>query len=203
MSKGIYLFWDNKYEQVIYAGKFTRKQRIKEHFYKSKKNTQPINAYIQEHPDRIESVIFCEFDDISDNDLNQLEMETIRLFKLNKYRQPDNFVFNFTDGGDGTSGYTPSKETRKKISDSRKGKNHPNYGKKRPEHSIRMSGKNNPNYGNKKKYPRIIKGGVEHGKQIYKVIYNGKHLFQSVNKEKLYERWYDKHPDIELIDETK
>lgn len=27
------------------------------------------------------------------------------------------------------------------------GENHPNYGKKNPEHSIRMSGKNNPMYG--------------------------------------------------------
>ena len=34
-----------------------------------------------------------------------------------------------------------------KISQSLSGKNHPFYGKKRPEHSLKMSGKNNPFYG--------------------------------------------------------
>ena len=105
MTKGIYLFWDNKYEQVIYAGRFTGRERIKSHFYPSNKHVQTINRYVQNHPDRIESVIFCEFDDISDDDLNQLEEETIKLFRLNKYRYPDSFVFNFNDGGSGNSGY--------------------------------------------------------------------------------------------------
>lgn len=157
MSKGIYLFWDNKYEQVIYAGRFTGKQRIKAHFNKSHKNKQPINTYIQEHPDRIESIIFCEFDDISNDDLNQLEKETIKLFKLNKCRYPDSFVFNFTDGGDGNSGRIPSKKTRRKMSKNHadvSGENHPMWGKKRPpetrkkirENHADFSGENNPNY---------------------------------------------------------
>lgn len=128
MSKGIYLFWDNKYEQVIYAGRFTGRKRIKAHFMPSLKNSQPINKYVQEHKDRIESIIFCEFDNISDNDLNQLEKETIKLFKLNKYKHPDSFVFNFTDGGDGSSGRILSDKTREKIS---KG----NLGKKMSEES--------------------------------------------------------------------
>lgn len=137
MSKGIYLFWDEKYEQVIYAGRFTGRERIKDHFQPSKKHEQKINAYIQNHPNRIESIIFCEFDDISDDDLNQLEKETIKLFKLNKYKYPDNFVFNFTDGGGGNSGYVMPEEVKDKISKSRKGKccgeeNH-NYNKPLPK----------------------------------------------------------------------
>lgn len=41
--------------------------------------------------------------------------------------------------------FTP--EHCEKISKRMKGKNHPFYGKKRPEHSLKMKGKNNPNYG--------------------------------------------------------
>lgn len=37
--------------------------------------------------------------------------------------------FNFTDGGDGTSGFKHSEETRKKMSESQKGENNPMYGK--------------------------------------------------------------------------
>lgn len=40
--------------------------------------------------------------------------------------------YNLTDGGGGTVGYTLSDETRANMSKSRSGKNHPNYGKKRP-----------------------------------------------------------------------
>ncbi len=147
VTKGIYLFWDKKYEQVIYAGRFASRQRIQEHFSPSRRHEQKINEYVQNHPSRIESVIFCEFDDISDNDLNQLEMETIKLFKLNRYKYPNSHVFNFTDGGEGMCGFTHSEKSKKKISDANSGENNPWYGKKRPEHSKRMSGENNPFYG--------------------------------------------------------
>ncbi len=218
MTKGIYLFWDNKYEQVIYAGRFTGKQRIKDHFSPSKKHQQKINAYVQNHPDRIESVIFCEFDDISNDDLNQLEKETIKLFKLNKYKYPDNFVFNFNDGGDGNCGWTPSKETRKKLSAAHTGKTLSEEHKKKiskskkgtkltTEHRKKISknhpdqsGENNPSW---KDYPRIIKNGKnKYGNQQYRIIYNGKIFTSSVDKKKLYVRWYSEYPDIELIDET-
>lgn len=44
-------------------------------------------------------------------------------------------------------GRTVSNECRKKISMAFKGENHPFYGKKRPKHSLRMRGENNPNHG--------------------------------------------------------
>ena len=125
VTKGIYLFWDKKYEQVIYGGRFTGRKRIKQHFNPSKRNEQQINKYIQNHPERIDSVIFCEFDDISDDDLNQLEMETIKLFKLNRYRYPDSHVFNFTDGGGGSCGFVHSEESKKKIGKANSGENNP------------------------------------------------------------------------------
>ena len=47
---------------------------------------------------------------------------------------------NLTDGGEGHSGYIPTEETRKKISDAQKGI-------KNPKQSERMSGELNPMYG--------------------------------------------------------
>ena len=40
-----------------------------------------------------------------------------------------------------------STETRHRISQSKRGKNHPWFGKKNPKHSEAMKGENNPNYG--------------------------------------------------------
>lgn len=159
VTKGIYLLWDKKYEQVIYAGRFTNKKRIKVHFYPSKKDEQQINRYIQSYPERIDSVIFCEFDDIFDNDLNQLEIEIIELFKLNRYKYPNSHVFNFTDGGEGMSGHQHTEETKRRIGESKKGiprrletiekisKNHADVsGKNNPMYGRNRSGKNNPQY---------------------------------------------------------
>lgn len=211
MTKGIYLFFDNKYQQVIYAGRFTGRKRIKDHFSPSNKHKQKINEYIQKHEDRIESIIFCEFDDISNNDLNQLEKETIKLFKLNKYKHPDNFVFNFTDGGDGINGYVISKETKKKLSECQTGEKNHNWNK---------YGEKNPNYGNPsnykhseetieklseshlKKYARIVRNGKIKGKQSYSIKYKGEVYSSSTDKKRLYKKWYSKYPNIELFDET-
>lgn len=168
VTKGIYLFWDKKYEQVIYAGRFTGRKRIKQHFNSNKKDEQQVNRYIQSHPERIDSVIFCEFDEISDDDLNQLEKETIKLFKLNRYRYPNSHVFNFTDGGEGMSGYKHPEETRKKISKSKKGiPRNPETIEKISKNHADMSGKNNPMYGrdrsgkNNSRYRHDIPSGKE------------------------------------------
>jgi hypothetical protein len=40
-----------------------------------------------------------------------------------------------------------TEKTKKEMSEKKKGKNHPNYGKKRPEHSRKISGKNHFNFG--------------------------------------------------------
>jgi len=61
-------------------------------------------------------------------------------------------LVNMTNGGEGTSGSLRSDETRKRMSDANRGKNHPNYGKTASEETRkRMSdahkGENHPNYG--------------------------------------------------------
>jgi hypothetical protein len=54
-------------------------------------------------------------------------------------------LYNMTDGGDGTSGWVPSEETRKRMSDAHKGENHHNYGKTLSEEHKRKIGKGNKN----------------------------------------------------------
>ncbi len=47
---------------------------------------------------------------------------------------------NLTDGGEGSSGRIPTDETRRKMSEAKTGKNHPNYGR---------TGEKNPFFGKK------------------------------------------------------
>lgn len=96
-----------------------------------------------------------------------------------------------------------SEKHKKNISKSKtgkcSGKNNPMWGQKHtPEARKKMS----ENSGVWKNYARIVKSGSRNGKQRYRIQYNGQRIMYSTNKEKLYERWYEKYPDIELIDET-
>ena len=93
-------------------------------------------------------------------------------------------------------GKTLSEETKKKISEANKGKTWEGKPLSK-EHKKKLS------EANLKDYPRIIKGGkTPQGKQKYSIRYKGKKIMTSVNKETLYKKWYDKYPDIELIDEN-
>ena len=80
-------------------------------------------------------------------------------------------LHNMTDGGEGISNL--SDETRKKMSEVKKGENNPNYGKIfSEEHRKKLSearkGENNPNYGkifseeHKRKISEAIKGENHH-----------------------------------------
>ena len=165
MAKGIYCYIDKKDNQIVYVGKdsnIDKNKRHRDHLVPSKYNEQPINRILQNNPDRYIYQVLWEIDDCTDNHLNQIE-----IFYIKKY-DPQ---FNFTEGGDGTSGFKHSEETKKKISEARKGKgkplseetrrkmseankgeNHPMYGKPRSEETRKkisetLKGKNNPNYG--------------------------------------------------------
>lgn len=122
MAKGIYCYIDKKDNQIVYVGKdsnIDKNKRHRHHLTPSKYNQQPINRILQNNPDRYTyQVLVWSVED--ENTLNALEIQYIRQL------QPR---FNFTEGGDGMSGFRHSEETRKKMSESQKGENNPMYGK--------------------------------------------------------------------------
>ena len=138
MVCGIYCYRDTQNDnKVVYVGKdcyIHLNKRFREHMHPSRYNEQVINRVLQNNPNRYIYQVLKE-GDFSENLLNALEIIYTR-----KY----NPKFNFTIGGDGKRGYKHSEETKKKISDSlmghyvsyetrvklseaKKGKNHPNY----------------------------------------------------------------------------
>lgn len=105
--------------------------------------------------------------------------------------------------------HTP--EARKKMSENHadfSGENHPMWRRKHTAETCKKISENHAdlsleNHPLWKKYPRIIKAGLENGKQRYRIKYNGKVFMTSIYKERVIKKWYDEHPDIELIDETE
>jgi hypothetical protein len=97
-------------------------------------------------------------------------------------------LVNLTDGGDGTKGWVPNEKTLQKMRKNhhnvsgknnpmfgRTGEKHPKFGKKYPEHSIKMKGKmigeKNPNFG-KKNPEHSIRMSGEGNPKSKKVICN-------------------------------
>ena len=192
---GIYAYFDKKDNSVVYVGKdssIEKNKRHREHMYKSNYNKQVINRILQNNPNRYTYQVLVW--DVKDYDtLTALEIQNIRQLKPK---------FNFTDGGDGKTGYVTSDETKRKISKSLTGLKHSEETKEKMRKSHKgfkhseetkkkisenhwdSSGKNNPNY---KDYPRIIKKGFYDGKQLYALKKDGKILKRSYFLDKLEE----------------
>lgn len=129
MVSGIYGYYDNLKDKIVYIGKSSNlKRRYKQHLHVSRK--LQIDKIIRNNPKRYDFIILKKCDD---KKLNYWEITLIALFNLK---------FNFTNGGDGTTGYKHTEEVCKKISESQKGK-------KRPKHSERMKSDGNPMYNKK------------------------------------------------------
>lgn len=209
--KGIYQYRDLETDEIVYIGKdryIGEKRRHKDHFYPSKYNEQQINRVLQNNPERYRYEELCASKDCDDNLLNELEMGYIKTYTPK---------FNFTEGGDGKSGFKPSPKTCMKISNSKKGENHPYFGKHlSDEHKQKISdslkkintqGKGTRHWEGKKlsekhkqsisesmtlPYARITKQGFQGNKQIYGIRFKGKVLKKSIDKEKLIE-WFNKN----------
>jgi hypothetical protein len=67
----------------------------------------------------------------------QLEMQYIQFFGRKNIHE-NGILINNTDGGEGTAGAILSEETRVKMSNSRKGKKNPMWGKSRPD-SVKLA----------------------------------------------------------------
>ncbi len=194
VSKGIYCFIDKKYGVVVYIGRFSGRQRINEHYHPSRYDDQQINRVLQNNPDRYEVKIICEYPDLTNDELNYLEIKEILKYKFLYDKIPK---FNFTIGGEGMSGWTHTEESKQLMS-----KNNARYWKGKtqsPEHRKKNSDANKGEKNHEwKNYARIIKKGFDKNKQRYAIRYNGKNLKHSVHIHKLY-KWFAKNYPNEYL----
>jgi group I intron endonuclease len=137
----------NMVNDKVYIGKTVHslERRKSQHLHELKKNNNQYfkRALRKYGKENFEWEVLTETDD--EKKLNVLEKFYIAAYK----KMTD--VYNLTNGGEGVSGYIPTEEIRKKISESLKGKypisienkiklsklnsgsNHPQYGKHRSE----------------------------------------------------------------------
>lgn len=178
---GIYGYLDLNSCLIVYIGKdsnIDKNRRHKDHLQLSNYDKQRFNRILQNNPNRYEYFVF-EKGNFSESELNEMEQNYISIH---------NPKFNFTKGGEGTSGYTHSDETKKKIGEANKGWTHSD------------ESKNHLREVKTKKYARILKRGFSsQGKQQYSVRFNGKCLKRSISIDKLVKWFADNYPDEELV----
>jgi group I intron endonuclease len=144
MSKvyGIVYKATNKVNGKMYIGQttYSLNVRIKEHLrsVRRKKSKYYFHKAIKKYGiDNFDWEIIVKCNSLEE--LNRAEIETIK--KYNTFGGG----YNLTKGGEGVNGYVTSEETKKKISNSLKGKmagiNHPMWG---------IKGEASPNYGKKR-----------------------------------------------------
>ena len=198
--KGIYCYTDNKTNEIVYIGKDSQieiHRRHKDHTGKWAYNIQHINKVIQNNPQRYSYKVLLK-GNFSDKLLNGFEMAFIK---------KHNPLFNFTDGGDGMSGFKHTLESRKKMSESHKGqivseetrrkisesqKGHPSYTPLHisEEHKAKL----------RNKFATINKNGFDKKskKQVYTIYMNQKIIKRGFYPSKLVE-WFNCNYPNELL----
>lgn len=176
MKNGLYGYYDNLKQYVVYIGKDSyiyKDNRHKDHTNPGKYDEQVINKALQNNPDRYTYFRFIE-GDYDDNTLNELERDVIRLFKTYKYDYPERNVFNFSRGGDGF-------ET---------GQNNPNW--KKEEYTVIKAGmdRGKQRYRILGRYNKVIKDSI-----------NKKKLEQLTNKLNKKEITEEEVKNLQLWDE--
>lgn len=181
--KGIYAYFDTKYSSYTYVGKdshIDENRRDYRHNHPYYYGEQPINRILQNNPKRYEYYKLVELsDDFTDDELNELELLFIN--KLGTYHYENPYGFNFTKGGEGSTGYKFSEEHLKKLSENNarywKGKTFSDEHRKNLSESLKGR--------IIKPYARIVKEGFQNDKQMFGLWYNGKRLKRSVDFYKL------------------
>ena len=105
MTKGIYQYKDLVKNIVVYIGKDSHIDENRRNYYHnlpSCYDSQKINQVIQNNHSRYEYSKICEYDDLTDDELNYLEVKEIMKHKFLYGKIPK---FNFTIGGEGKIGY--------------------------------------------------------------------------------------------------
>ena len=208
MAKGIYCYIDKDNGKIVYVGKdshIDKDQRHRQHFIPSAYNAQPINRVLQNNPNKYNYRILWKVNDCTDNHLNQME-----IYYIGKYAPK----FNFTKGGDGSFGLEHSEETRKKMSESHKGKklsdehkrkiSETQRGKKFSDEHKRKMSKSISKTKNTTGFYRVSKQKDNGCKQgfIWLYIYQNKNI-SSVNLLKLKEKVEDQGLPWEVVDKEK
>lgn len=147
MQSGTIYKITNLINNKIYIGKTTRdiKRRFIEHKLKAKSGLDyHLSRAIRKYGDKnfiIETiqVFCCTSESLLNRKLDEAEKKYINLFnsKINGY--------NMTDGGDGGFGHIITEETRKRLSEAKRGEKNPNYGKHTSNYC--RSGEFHPLYG--------------------------------------------------------
>lgn len=81
---------------------------------------------------------------LSEEEAKRMEILLIKLFKTNCKRYGDDYGYNMTDGGDGTSGYKYTEEQREAMRHTHthlfeSGENHPMFGKHQSEETKELN----------------------------------------------------------------
>lgn len=233
MISGIYCYIDKNINKIVYVGKdshIDENRRHKAHLSSSHYNNQPFNRVLQNNPQRYQYKILKQ-GNFSDALLNALEIIYIKRYGTydNRKGYGKSYGFNFTIGGDGSTGYRHTKETLQRMKDNaydRRGENNPMYGKtgkdapcygrtgsKHPNYNhrylkedrIKMSRKTNNNTGYLNVYRKIDKScsqGFLWAFQYYDLNKKRK-MIRRVNLIKLKEAVLQKNLEWQVVDEEK
>lgn len=113
------IFDPNEPETIRYIGKTKKsiKERLYKHIYLSKKGVKrPLNLWIKK---LLDSGIIPEIKEIEKTNIDEWDGKEI--YWISYYRNNGDLL-NLSDGGGSNLNYSPSDETRKKISEANKGK---------------------------------------------------------------------------------
>ena len=123
---------------TYYVGQGVYKRPYKPHPYRGYKGNPCIKP-------TDENQIVIIKDNLTEQEAKDLEIELIA--KHGRLDLGEGYLINKTDGGEGTSGYIVSKETKRKISEANKGRTHTEESKRKMSEANK--GEKNPNFGKK------------------------------------------------------
>lgn len=123
----VYGLFEKDKDEPFYIGK-GKGYRIKDHMARAKRGVDyPLYRKIRKLDYEYDALMF--FENIDEDTAFYAEKHLIKKYGR-RTKKENGTLLNITDGGDGASGYNPSKETLIKLSIASSGENNPMYGKR-------------------------------------------------------------------------